>query len=74
MRMPTIKNLGKRTPEHEVRWELETMNIQVQTVMQIRGSGRQEGLPPDTIIHTVGDAGPRRGKRVFAQRTLLSVD
>jgi hypothetical protein len=36
-----VKNLGKRMPESVVREELESLNIQVQRVIQLR-SGRRE--------------------------------
>jgi hypothetical protein len=39
-----VKNLGKRMPESVVREELESMNIQVQGVIQLR-SGRRDQDP-----------------------------
>jgi hypothetical protein len=35
MRAPTVENLGKRIAETEISEQLEALQIQVQTVMQL---------------------------------------
>jgi hypothetical protein len=44
-----VKTLGKWMPESVVREELESLNIHVPGVMQLR-SGRRDQTPPSTAI------------------------
>src|SRR5215510_15930126 len=50
-----VKNLGQRMPESAVREELESLNIQVQGVMQLRSNRRDQDpakdRPPPTSLY-----------------------
>jgi hypothetical protein len=68
-----VNNLGKRMPESVVREELESLNIRVQGVMQLR-SGRRDQDPAQDRLPTLHFIiSPARGLEVSRVRSLTEL-
>ena len=68
-----VKNLGRVMPESVVREELESLNIRVQGVMQLRSGRREQDPTKDRLpppLHCLGGARARGVKSAITHRTL----
>jgi hypothetical protein len=67
-----VKNLDRQMPESVVRDELQSLNIHVQGVLQLRSGRRDQDPSPHSPLHCVSGEGPRGSQGAFSHRTLRS--
>jgi hypothetical protein len=68
-----LKNVGKRIPESEIKEELETFSISVQTVMQLRSKRRDQDPEKDRPLTPHFVVSVARGPDVAKVRSLTEI-